>query len=71
MVAKEKCSHIVMLTELISNNEEKCVQYWPLKKNEWVAYDSVQVHMTEENEQWNGLNLTHRKFYVAREVRFV
>jgi protein tyrosine phosphatase len=67
MVAKEKSSIIVMLTELVSNNEEKCAQYWPVVKDQWVAYDSVQVHMTEENQQWNGLNLTHRKFYVLRD----
>ena len=57
-----------MLTELVSNSEEKCAQYWPVVKDEWVAYDSVQVHMTEENQQWNGLDITHRKFYVLREV---
>ena len=52
MILKEKSSKIVMLTELFSNNEEKCVQYWPVPMNEWITYESIEVCKTEETEHF-------------------
>ena len=68
MIAKEKCAVIVMLTELVENGEEKCVKYWPDQLNEWVAYDSVKIHVTEENRNYQGLDITHRIIFVLKDV---
>ena len=65
---KEKSSKIVMLTELFSNNEEKCVQYWPVPMNEWITYESIKVCKTEETEHFQGLNVTKRQFWVLKDV---
>ena len=68
MIAKEKCAVIVMLTELAENGEEKCVQYWPEQMNEWVSYDSVKIHVTEQNYNYQGLNITHRIVFLLKDV---
>ena len=68
MISKEKCAVIVMLTELVENGDEKCVKYWPDQMNEWVAYDSVKVHVTEQNLSYQGLDITHRIIFVLRDV---
>ena len=70
MIAKEKCAVIVMLTELVENGEEKCVKYWPDQLNEWVAYDSVKIHVTEENRNYQGLDITHRIIFVLKDVSY-
>ena len=68
MILKEKSSKIVMLTELFSNNEEKCVQYWPVPMNEWITYESIKVCKTEETEHFQGLHVTKRQFWVLKDV---
>ena len=57
-----------MLTELFSNNEEKCVQYWPVPINEWITYESIKVCKTEETEHFQGLHVTKRQFWVLKDV---
>ena len=57
-----------MLTELFSNNEEKCVQYWPVPMNEWITYESIKVCKTEETEHFQGLHVTKRQFWVLKDV---
>ena len=57
-----------MLTELVENGEEKCVKYWPDQLNEWVAYDSVKIHVTEQNPWvYQGLDITHRIIFVLKD----
>ena len=68
MIAKEKCAVIVMLTELVENGEEKCVKIWPDQLDERIAYNSVKIHVTEQNHNYQVLDITHRIIFVLKDV---
>ena len=48
LVQQENVQTIVMLTNLVENNKNKCFQYWPDVKGNTVSYEDTEVTLLDE-----------------------
>lgn len=61
MVWQERCSKIVMITNLVEHGETKCKKYWPKKTN---TYGNIKVQLIDQDV---FVDFTIRTFIISKD----